>query len=276
MSTQSKAIESQVEPTAWSGGHRTGLWAIAIVSLIFIGLRLYQGEFAIPYGTDASTPEFTTYWMGLTAVQLAGVGLFTGVWFGWLVVSGRKIVNQPRTHKEEQRRIAVFWGQVGMISFHLYWMASFNPNLDGSWHQTVVRDTAFTPSHIPMFFYGFPMAITLVLGTYLYARYRIPHVYGPGKGFPWSFGFLLAASVTEVIQIAFNEWAHSLWITEEIFSAPFHWPFVFYGWLAAGIFALWGETIIRMYGIQADLDAGITETTWTGEDAPVEAAAEAA
>ena len=229
---------------------------MALVSLIFIGLRVYQGYFALDYGTDSASSEFTLYWMGLTAVQLGATGIFTGLWFGWLVVSGRKLLNQPTTPKEEVRRVAVFWGQVALVSVHLYFMASFNPNLDGSWHQTVVRDTAFTPSHIPMFFYGFPMAITLILGMYLYVRYRIPAVYGPGTGFPWSFAFLLAASVTEVIQIAFNEWAHSLWITEEIFSAPFHWPFVFYGWLAAGIFALWGEGILRLYVIEDSIEAG--------------------
>jgi len=52
--------------------------------------------------------------------------------------------------------------------------------------------------------------------------------------------------------VAFNEWAHSLWILEEIFAAPFHWPFVFYGWLSAGIFALWAETIIRLLGIEKE------------------------
>jgi methane/ammonia monooxygenase subunit C len=57
-----------------------------------------------------------------------------------------------------------------------------------------------------------------------------------------------------MMQVAMNEWGHSLWITEEIFAAPFHWPFVFYGWLAAGIFALWAETIIRLLGIEAEIE----------------------
>jgi methane/ammonia monooxygenase subunit C len=241
------------EPTAWLGGWRTCLWGSALVAVVYIGLRIYQGLFALEYGIDAASPEFTRYWMGLFWVELASVGLFGGLWMGWLVASGRRLLAVKADPKEEVYRIAIFWGLVGITSLHLYFMASFNPNNDGAWHQTVVRDTAFTPSHIPMFFYGFPMGVVLVLGTYLYGRYRIPDVYGPGKGFPWSFGLLLAASVTEVIQIAFNEWAHSLWITEEIFAAPFHWPFVFYGWLAAGIFALWGETIIRLYQIEDGL-----------------------
>ena len=50
--------------------------------------------------------------------------------------------------------------------------------------------------------------------------------------------------------MAFNEWGHSLWLSEEFFAAPFHWPFVSYGWLAAGMFAVWGETILRLFEIE--------------------------
>jgi methane/ammonia monooxygenase subunit C len=31
---------------------------------------------------------------------------------------------------------------------------------------------------------------------------------------------------------------------------PFHWPFVAYGWLASGMFAVWGETILRLFQIE--------------------------
>jgi len=41
-----------------------------------------------------------------------------------------------------------------------------------------------------------------------------------------------------------------LWISEEIFSVPFHWPFIIYGWLASGMFAVWGETILRLFEIE--------------------------
>jgi methane/ammonia monooxygenase subunit C len=50
-----------------------------------------------------------------------------------------------------------------------------------------------------------------------------------------------------------NEWGHSLWITEEIFAAPFHWPFVTYGWLASGIFALWAESLGRLLQIEDEI-----------------------
>ena len=116
-------IESNVEPTEWFGGHRTCLWGCVAVSLVFIGLRMYQGEYALTYGIDSASPEFTQYWMGLTAVQLALVGIFCGLWFGWLVASGRKLLDQPTTHKEQVRRIAGFLGT--------NWLGQFPFVLDG-------------------------------------------------------------------------------------------------------------------------------------------------
>jgi methane/ammonia monooxygenase subunit C len=61
---------------------------------------------------------------------------------------------------------------------------------------------------------------------------------------------LITAAVLECMEVAFNEWGHSLWISEEFFAVPFHWPFVVYGWLAGGMFAVWGETILRLYEIE--------------------------
>src|SRR2546423_1784092 len=109
-------------------------------------------------------------------------------------------------------------------------------------------------AHIPMFFRFHPFGTILTVGTSLHGRYWLPKVYGAAMGCPWSFFLLISAAVTEMMQVAMNEWGHSLWITEEIFAAPFHWPFVLYGWLAAGIFALWAETIIRLLGIEAEIE----------------------
>jgi len=236
------------------GGWRTGWVAPLIVLGIAIIYEAYQFAFAWKTGIDAASTEFFYTWKIPLIIGLLGITAFTLGWWGWIVRTGRTIA-QTVSHDEEVRRIAVFWGLVGATSVCLYVEASFWPNYDGAWHQTAVRDTAFTPAHIPMFYLFFPMGITLTVGTYLYGRTRLPKVYGADKGFPWSFALLIAASVTEVMQVAMNEWGYSLWITEEIFAVPFHWPFVFYGWLAGGIFALWAETLIRLLGIQAEVDA---------------------
>ena len=75
---------------------------------------------------------------------------------GYLVRKGRTVVTKEVAHSEEVRRIAVFWGLIGITCVILYIMASFLSNQDGSWHQTAVRDTALTPAHIPMVFLFFP------------------------------------------------------------------------------------------------------------------------
>jgi methane/ammonia monooxygenase subunit C len=168
------------------------------------------------------------------------------------VRSGRT-VPAAVTHAEEVRRIAVFWGLLGSTSLVLYFMASFFVSADGAWHQTAVRDTAFTPPHIVMFYCAFPLGITMTVGAYLYAVTRLPRIYPASAGFPRSFFILIGASVTEMLQVAFNEWGHSLWIAEEVFAAPLHWPFVIYVWLAAAMFALWFETLLRLLSIEKEI-----------------------
>lgn len=255
-------------PIEWLGGWKTLFVVSGLLAASFIGLRAYQGVYAWynEAGLDSSSPAFTKYWFSLFIIEVLLSGAISIGWWGLLVVKGKRLMDKPVSHREEVRRIAVFWGLVGATCVVLYFMASFFPNEDGVWHQTAVRDTALTPSHIVMFFWAFPLGITMAVGTYLYGRYWLPKVYGPHKGFPWSFFLLIGASITEMMQVAMNEWGHSLWITEEVFSAPFHWPFVTYGWLAFGIFACWAETLGRMLQIE-DEDPSDAATTAVGSAA---------
>lgn len=251
-----KAVESKPGrgPIDWWGGHRLTFVGPLVFIVIAAALRIWMQGNAWTIGIDASSPGFTKTYRVLFYSEVLSSGVIGFWWWTYLIKKGRKIVDEEVPAEVEVRRIANFWGLISTISVELTIMASFWPNMDGSWHQTAVRDTALTPAHIPMFFLFFPFGIILTVGTYLYGRYWLPKVYGAAMGFPWSFFLLISASVTEMMQVAMNEWGHSLWITEEIFAAPFHWPFVLYGWLAAGIFALWAETIIRLLGIEAEIE----------------------
>ena len=242
-------------PTDWLGGWKWLFISSLLLAGSFIGLRIYQQAFAWynEAGLDSASPAFKKYWFSLFVIEVLLVGLISVVWWAYLVRSGKALADQVPSKGEEVRRIATFWGLIGATCVVLYFMASFFPNQDGVWHQTAVRDTALTPSHIVMFFWAFPIGITMTVGCYLYGRTRLPKIYSPDKGFPWSFFLLISASVTEMMQVAMNEWGHSLWITEEIFAAPFHWPFVTYGWLAAGIFALWAESLGRLLQIEDEI-----------------------
>ena len=38
--------------------------------------------------------------------------------------------------------------------------------------------------------------------------------------------------------VGLNEWGHTFWFMEEIFVAPLHWGFVFFGWAALAVFGV--------------------------------------
>jgi len=157
-------------PIDWMGGWKVCIFGCLAIVVVTAVHWWYTSRYAWTVGIDASTPEFTKYFRSLVWAELLIVGAGTGLWWGWLVRTGRHLIDQKVTPDEEVRRIAVFWGLVAMTSLTLYVMASFWPNQDGSWHQTAIRDTALTPSHIPMFYFWFPAGITMTIGTYLYGR----------------------------------------------------------------------------------------------------------
>jgi methane/ammonia monooxygenase subunit C len=237
-------------PTDWLVGWKTLFVACGLLMACNVFLWIWDYNYAFTTGLDSSTRAFALHYRTLFWGELLSVGAFAGLWYGWLVRTGRALLNESVAPAEETRRVVVLWGIIGVTSLSIYIEASFWPNWDGAWHQTMVRDTALTPTHIPMFYFFFPMSVVLALGAYLYGRFRLPAVYGREKGFPWSFFLLIAAAVLEFMEVAFNEWGHSLWMSEEFFSVPFHWPFVIYGWLAGGMFAVWGETILYLFQIE--------------------------
>lgn len=247
-----------VNPTDWMVGWKPLFWSCGIIMAANVFLWFWNYNYMFTAGLNSASMEFTYYYRSLFWGEVITLGIFTGIWFGWLIKTGRAMVGKPCERSEEVRRIAILWSMVGATSLTVYLMASFWPNWDGSWHQTMVRDTALTPTHIPMFYFFFPLSVTLAVGTYIYGRFRIPALYSADKGFPWSFFLLISAAVLECMTVAANEWGHSLWISEEIFSVPFHWPFVVYGWLASGMFAVWGETIIRLFEIEKAEEASVT------------------
>lgn len=258
---RSSTAGQPARPTDWMVGWKPLFISCAVIMAANIFLWFWNYKFALTAGLNSASAEFSRYYRSLFWGEVITLGIFTGIWFGWLIRTGRAMVGQPCERSEEVRRIAILWSLVGATSLTVYLMASFWPNWDGSWHQTMVRDTALTPTHIPMFYFFFPLSVTLAVGTYIYGRFRIPALYARDKGFPWSFFLLISAAVLECMTVAANEWGHSLWISEEIFSVPFHWPFVVYGWLASGMFAVWGETIIRLFEIEKAEEAATSDTT---------------
>ena len=76
---------------------------------------------------------------------------------------------------------------LGVYLFGVYWGGSFFTEQDASWHQVIIRDTSFTPSHVVVFYGSFPMYIVCGVASYLYAMTRLP-LYRPGHLVPAGHG----------------------------------------------------------------------------------------
>ncbi len=78
-----------------------GVGGAALV--VYLAIRL-------DVGIDAASPELTKYFRTLVWAELVVIGAGTSLWWGWLVRTGRRLIDQAVTPDEEVRRIAVFWG----------------------------------------------------------------------------------------------------------------------------------------------------------------------
>lgn len=203
----------------------------AIVGILMIGARLYQQAYAWSAGLDATSPEFQTYWMNLLFGQFAAEALAAGGIWGYVWFSRPKDLDRLET-REELRRFGVFVALIFCYVFAVFWAGSFFGEQDASWHQTVVRDTSFTPSHIILFYWAFPIYIILGITAYLYGRTRLPR-FAARHSLPWLIG--VAGPFMLLPVVGFNEWAHSFWIMEERFAAPVHWGFMIFAWSGLGL-----------------------------------------
>ncbi|MGH2603605.1 MAG: methane monooxygenase/ammonia monooxygenase subunit C, partial [Dehalococcoidia bacterium] len=186
------------------------------------------------------------YWLTLFAFNILVLPMVAGAWYGWLLLTGPRAKRVPLTPTVETQRIWRMWLILAAFCMAAYWGGSYFAEQDAAWHQVTLRDTAFTPSHIALFYGAFPLMIYLSFGAFLYARTRLPHLYGSGRAFPVSYAFVVGGSMLLVFQVAFNEFGHTFWETEEIFSAPLHWPFVLFAYLIIATFAVWFQSLPRV------------------------------
>jgi methane/ammonia monooxygenase subunit C len=201
------------------------------VASLMIGARLYQQEFAWSVGLDATSVEFQEYWMNLLFGQFAVEAIAAAAIWGYVWFSRPRDLSRLDTN-EELRRFGVFVALIFVYVFAVFWAASFFAEEDASWHQTVVRDTSFTPSHIILFYWAFPVYIIIGITAYLYGRTRLPR-FAARHSLPWLIAVTGPFMLLPVV--AFNEWAHSFWILEERFAAPVHWWFVIFAWSGLGL-----------------------------------------
>lgn len=237
---------SSGEPSVLTVGSARSI-AYALVPVLGIALfwRVWQGLFAFDNGLDATMPNFDGYWMSIFYLNTLGLPMVAGLAYCAILLTGAKAASTPLTPAAEAKRIWRLFLTIGAFTMAAYWGGSYFAEQDAAWHQVTLRDTAFTPSHIGLFYGAFPLMIYISFGAYLYARTRLPHMFG-GKGLPLSFALVVGGSSLLLFQVAFNEFGHTFWQTEEVFSAPLHWPFVLFAYLLIATFAIWFQCVMRL------------------------------
>jgi methane/ammonia monooxygenase subunit C len=213
------------------------------LTLFYICVRTYEGAFGFAYGLDAFDPNFNTYWMSIlwSEIPLEFVSFLAIIGFLWKT-RDRDLANvAPR---EELRRLIYLMGWIVVYGVAIYWGASYFTEQDGTWHQTVIRDTDFTPSHIIEFYMSYPIYIIVGVGGFMYARTRLP-IFGT-KGYSIAYLLLFIGPFMIFPNVALNEWGHTFWFMEELFVAPLHWMFVFFGWFALAVFGVSLQILSRI------------------------------
>ena len=70
----------------------------------------------------------------------------------------------------------------------------------------------------------------------MYAQTRLPHF--ATKGCSIALPDRVVGPFMIFPNVGLNEWGHTFWFMEELFVAPLHWGFVFFGWMALAVFGV--------------------------------------
>jgi len=216
--------------------------AVMSIAAVAVMYRSYQQFFALSKGLDATSVDFATYWLPVFRFELPvlfGAGI--ACW-SYLLLTRDKALEKVTPVVELKRYFYLTMWLVA-YSFAVYWTGSFFAEGDGMWHQTVLRDTPITPSHIVLFYACIPMYLFFGIGSFIYAMTRIPAFC---RGISIMHVFAVVGPFLIMPNLGFNEWGHAYWLTEEIFSHPLHWGFVMLGWAALGLPGVLMQILGRM------------------------------
>ena len=213
-----------------------------LVLLLAVAIRVYQQLMAYSVGTDFYEPEFQTYWMSLLYAELGILALGSAIGAVYIWQTREKDLKTLPATVELNRYyklisifavIAVWAGTIGYLAVES----------DAAWHQVTIRDTDFTPTHIVIFYFAIPLLTSMLILTALWTHTRLPEFVG-------KISVPFAGLATGVFMImpnyGFNEWGHTFFYAEELFSAPIHYGFVVLGWSFFFLVPLVVQFISRM------------------------------
>jgi methane/ammonia monooxygenase subunit C len=228
-------------------------WAMIALFVFYVSIRIYEQYFGWKAGLDSFSPEFQTYWLNLmwTELPLEFIA-FCGIG-GYLWKTRDRNIDAV-TPREEMRRLLNVVGWLSVYAFTVYWGASYFTEQDGTWHQTVIRDTDFTPSHILEFYLSYPIYIIAGWGSFMYARTRVPMF---AKKISLNFLIFFIGPFMIFPNVGLNEWGHTFWFMEELFTAPLHWGFVFFGWFALAVFGTVCQVFDRIIELSKEFEKDV-------------------
>ena len=209
--------------------------AIGIYSVFYAWVRWYEGVYGWSAGLDAFAPEFETYWMNFLYIEIVLEVVTASVLWGYLWKTRPRDLDAIAGTREDLRRNFTHLVWLVAYSYAIYWGASYFTEQDGTWHQTIVRDTDFTPSHIIEFYLSYPIYIISGFAAFIYAHTRLPYFNYEKKGLSLAYLVVVVGPFMILPNVGLNEWGHTFWFMEELFVAPLHYGFVFFGWMALGI-----------------------------------------
>ena len=204
MSATIEAVKAEVANTA-SLLNKKAMLAGAALYVVFYGwVRWYEGVYGWSAGLDSFAPEFETYWMNFLYIEMIAEIVTASVLWGYLWKSrDRKVMSI--TPREELRRHFTHWVWLVMYGIAIYYGASYFTEQDGTWHQTIVRDTDFTPSHVIEFYLSYPIYIITGVAAFLYAKTRLPTYQ---NGLPLQYMVSVIGPFMILPNVGLNEWGY--------------------------------------------------------------------
>ncbi|HBC55718.1 MAG TPA: methane monooxygenase/ammonia monooxygenase subunit C [Gammaproteobacteria bacterium] len=209
-----------------------GTLLLTTMLALFVGAyRWYTHEYSFTVGLDYFDPEFSTYWMSLFWVQITVIGAAFIIGAPWVWFTRPQDPHAAMTPKKELGIYYLILSIFVMAVLGVLVILGLFVEADAAWHQTTIRDTDFTPTHIGLFYLVIPAAaVGLIIGM-IWVHTRMPDFIGR-ISVPFFIGVL--APVMIMPNLGLNEWGHTFFYAEELFAAPIHWGFVVLAW---GLFA---------------------------------------
>lgn len=212
------------------------------IALVYFVARAYLHAFAYTKGLDYFEPEFATFWMSVFWLQVFLCSTaFAGI-MGYLWITRERSPDTVQPEVELSRYFKFITWLTGYTAVVLI-LGPFAGESDAAWHQVVIRDTDFTPTHIGLFYLGFPALLITGVGSFLYAKTRLPM---HAKKTLVPLGIAIGGPILVLPTVGLNEWGHTFFYAEEIFGAPIHWGFAALGLALIALGGVVVHLLIRM------------------------------